>query len=529
MNKRSKETLATLARHNELEIYRRIFYASPDYIAFSRLSDGVFIDVNPGFERLLGLKREEVIGRTSFDVGIWPDAGGEQRRAYAAQLLRDRMVRDYPGQLRTSSGKLIDVEASASIVDIDGEDVLIAVVRDVTDRKRAAEALRDADRRKDEFLAMLAHELRNPIAPISAAAELLKMAPLDRERVLQMGQMIGRQVAHMSGLVDDLLDVSRVTRGLIKLDMQDCDLHELVNEAIEQARALIASRHHLLTVRMSAQPAWIRADRSRVVQIIVNLLNNAAKYTPDGGNIELRIGEGNGAIELCVLDNGIGIAEPLLPHVFELFTQAERSPDRAQGGLGLGLALVKSLVELHGGSVEASSGGPGKGSCFTVRLLPLAASPLAQPQLRMAGMPAIAMQLADVEVLVVDDNIDAADALAALLRGQGCEVAVRYDARAAMARLSEGLPMACILDIGLPEIDGTVLARHVRAQPGGADCLLIALSGYGQPADRMKAEAAGFDHYLVKPAATEQLATLLAGRALRRQPQRRELKLAGSA
>jgi PAS domain S-box-containing protein len=527
MNKQSKETLATLARHNELEIYRRIFYASPDYIAFSRLSDGVFIDVNPGFERLLGLKREEVIGRTSFDVGIWPDAGGEQRRAYAAQLLRDRMVRDYPGQLRTSCGTIIDVEASASIVEIDGEEVLIAVVRDVTEKKRAAEALREADRRKDEFLAMLAHELRNPIAPISAAAELLKMAPLDRERVLQMGQMIGRQVAHMSGLVDDLLDVSRVTRGLITLDMQDCDLHELVNEAIEQARSLIAARHHLLTVRMSAQPAWIRADRSRVVQIIVNLLNNAAKYTPDGGSIELRIGQGNGAIELCVLDNGIGIAAPLLPHVFDLFTQAERSPDRAQGGLGLGLALVKSLVELHGGSVVASSGGPGKGSCFTVRLLPLAAPPLAQP--RIAGVPAPAGQLSEVEVLVVDDNVDAADALAALLRGQGCEVAVRYDARAAMARLSEGLPMACILDIGLPEMDGTVLARHVRAQPGGADCLLIALSGYGQPADRMKAVAAGFDHYFVKPAAIEQLAALLAGQAVRSQPQRPELKLAGSA
>ena len=523
MKKPSKETLATLDRRNELEIYRRIFYASPDYIAFSRLSDGVFIDVNPGFERLLGLKREDVIGRTSFEVGIWPDNGGEQRRAYAAQLLRDRMVRDYPGQLRTSSGAIIDVEASANIVEIDGEDVLIAIVRDVTERKRAAEALREADRRKDEFLAMLAHELRNPIAPISAAAELLKSVELDRERVLQIGQMIGRQASHMAGLVDDLLDVSRVTRGLIKLDIQTCDLHELVDEAIEQARSLIASRHHLLTVRTESGPTWIRADHSRVVQVIVNLLNNAAKYTPEGGSIALRIRYEGGMVALSIADNGIGIAPPLLPHVFDLFTQAERSPDRSQGGLGLGLALVKNLVELHGGRVEVASAGAGQGSCFTVRLPALMeasdARPKPVPADRRTG------ELGGMTVMVVDDNVDAADTLASLLQGCGCAVTVCYDARAAMAGLSEGMPQACILDIGLPEIDGYALARHVRAQPGGNDCLLLALSGYGQPSDRIKADAAGFDHYLVKPAQLDELAGLLAARSCSRTV----LKLVGGA
>jgi PAS domain S-box-containing protein len=526
MKKQNTETLATLARHNALEIYRRIFHASPDYIAFSRLCDGVFIDVNPGFERLLGFRREDVIGRTSFEVGIWPDSGAEQRRAYAEQLLRDRMVRDYPGRLRTASGAIIDVEASANIVELDGEEILIAVVRDVTEKKRAAEALREADRRKDEFLAMLAHELRNPIAPISAAAALLKAAPENCDRVLQIGQLISRQVGHMASLVDDLLDVSRVTRGLIKLEKQVCDLHELVSEAIEQARALIAARHHLLTLHTEPGPAPIHADRSRVVQIIVNLLNNAAKYTPDGGTIELRMAASDGQVELSVADNGIGIGPSLLPHVFELFTQAERSPDRSQGGLGLGLALVKSLVELHGGSVSASSDGPGKGSRFTVRLPLLEHAAIMQPE--PVALTAVPMDMGALEVMVVDDNADAADSLAMLLEGMGCAVTVRYDSHSALAELSKSVPQVCLLDIGLPEMDGYCLARHVREQRGGIDCLLVAVTGYGQPADRIKAQAAGFDEYFVKPVDADRLIALIGANARSAQLARRDFRLAGS-
>jgi PAS domain S-box-containing protein len=512
MKKQTTETLARLARHNELEIYRRIFYASPDYIAFSRLSDGVFIDVNPGFERLLGFKREDVIGRTSFEVGIWPEGGAQARRAYAAKLRRDGTVRDYPGQLRTASGMVIDVEASASIVDLDGEQVLIAIVRDVTERKRAAEVLREADRRKDEFLAMLAHELRNPIAPISAAAELLKRSPGSQDRVLQIGQLIARQVGHMASLVDDLLDVSRVTRGLITLDRQACNLHELLSEAIEQARSLLAARRHMLTMQLAGGSAWIGADRSRMVQIIVNLLNNAAKYTPEGGSIEVRMALLDKDVELSVADNGIGIAPQLLPHVFELFTQAERTPDRAQGGLGLGLALVKNLVELHGGSVSAASAGLGQGSRFTVRL-PLLSEAALQPKGAAAAAADEALEALDV--MVVDDNTDAADSLALLLESLGCQVSVRYDAHGALSALASGLPQVCILDIGLPEIDGYSLARHVRSLQRGVDCLLVALSGYGQASDRSKAQDAGFDHYFVKPVDAAKLASLLAASARR--------------
>ena len=501
-------TLAALAGAKELEVYRRIFYASPDYIAFSRLSDGCFIDVNPGFERLLGFRREDVIGKTSFEVGIWPESGVDQRQAYARKLLQERSVRDYPGRLRTASGAIIEVEASATIVDIDGEEVLIAIVRDVTERNRAAAALREADRRKDEFLAMLAHELRNPIAPISMAAQLLMGAPGDEARVRQVSQVIARQVSHMASLVNDLLDVSRVTRGLVTLDQRTLDLNLLLPDAMEQVRPLLDARRHTMLLEPAAEPACICADRLRMVQVAANLLTNAAKYTPEGGRISLGIRLSHSFVELMVRDNGIGIAPQLLPQVFDLFIQAERSPDRSQGGLGLGLALVKSLVELHHGTVSAHSAGLGQGSTFCVRLprlhgvagdeackLPESAAPAARRGLK---------------IMLVDDNVDAADTLAAFLAGLGHDVTVRHDARAALALLASGLPEACIFDIGLPEMDGYSLARHVRSIPGGAACRLLALTGYGQHKDLIEAQQAGFDQYFVKPVDAGRLASVLA-------------------
>jgi PAS domain S-box-containing protein len=502
------ETLAALAGAKELEIYRRIFYASPDYIAFSRLSDGCFIDVNPGFERLLGFRREDVIGKTSFEVGIWPESGFEQRKAYARKLRQERSVRDYPGRLRTASGAVIDVEASASIVDIDGEEVLIAIVRDVTERNRAAAALHEAHRRKDEFLAMLAHELRNPIAPISMAAQLLMGAPGDEARVRQVSQVIARQVGHMVSLVDDLLDVSRVTRGLVALDQRALDLNLLLPDAVEQVRPLLDARRHTLLVEPAPEPACICADRLRMVQIAANLLTNAAKYTPEGGRIALGVRLSPNHVELRVCDNGIGITPQLLPQIFDLFTQAERSPDRSQGGLGLGLALVKSLVELHQGTVSVDSAGPGQGSTFCVRLPRLAAVnsdgartvPPAEAPLARRGL----------KLLLVDDNADAADTLATFLAGLGHEVTVRHDASGALAFLASGLPEACIFDIGLPEMDGYSLARHVRSLPGGDACRLLALTGYGQHKDRVRALQAGFNQYFVKPVDSEHLAGLLA-------------------
>ena len=501
------DALARLAGASELEIYRRIFYASPDYIAFSRLSDGCFIDVNPGFERLLGFRREDVIGKTSYEVGIWPEFSADQRQAYAKKLLQERAVRDYPGYLRCADGRVIEVEASANIVEIHGEEVLIAIVRDVTERNRAAAALREADRRKDEFLAMLAHELRNPIAPISMAAQLLMGAPGDAARVDQLSQVIARQVGHMVGLVDDLLDVSRVTRGLVVLEPHALDLNMLLIDAVEQVRPLLDARRHILTVTPSEGPACVSADRSRMVQIVANLLNNAAKYTPEGGAISLTISLQPEHVELAVSDNGIGIAPTLLSQVFDLFTQAERSPDRSQGGLGLGLALVKSLTELHQGTVCVSSGGIGQGSRFAVRLprlfLPDMAPGQMQPEL-LAHAPAHPLR-----ILLVDDNVDAADTLAAFLKDAGHQVTVRHDVSGALDALEAGMPEICIFDIGLPDVDGYSLARRVRALPGGQDCRLLGLSGYGHERDRARALQAGFDEYFVKPVDTRCLLSRL--------------------
>jgi PAS domain S-box-containing protein len=505
----TSDALADLAGANELEIYRRIFYASPDYIAFSRLSDGCFIDVNPGFERMLGFRRQDVIGKTSYEVGIWPESGADQRKEYARKLLQERTVRDYPGHLRTALGTIIDVEASANIVQVHGEELLIAIVRDVTERNRATAALHEADRRKDEFLAMLAHELRNPIAPISMAAQLLMGAPGDEARVRQISQVIARQVGHMVSLVDDLLDVSRVTRGLVALEQHALDLNTLLSDAVEQVRPLMDMRRHTLAVQPAPEPACICADRLRIVQIAANLLTNAAKYTPEGGHVTLAVRLLPQHVELSVSDNGIGIAPALLPRVFDLFTQAERSPDRSQGGLGLGLALVKSLTELHKGTVAADSAGVGHGSVFSVRLPRLHIDAI-DACFTMPCEQAAALPARPLRIVLVDDNIDAADTLAAYLVGLGHEVEVRHEARSTLALFDAGLPDVCIFDIGLPEIDGYTLARRLRALPGGRACRLLALSGYGQDRDHDAARQAGFDQYFVKPVDTGRLAALLA-------------------
>jgi signal transduction histidine kinase/ActR/RegA family two-component response regulator len=374
--------------------------------------------------------------------------------------------------------------------------------------KRAAEELRTADRRKDEFLAMLGHELRNPLAPIRNAAEILKLIRTDEPRVHQTSDIIARQVDHMTNLVDDLLDVSRVTRGLVTLDEEAFDFRHIVADAVEQVRSLIDARRHHLAVSMTPEPACVRGDRARLMQILTNLLNNAAKYTPEDGQIVLRVEADNDVVTVNVKDNGVGIGPELLPHVFELFSQAERSPDRSQGGLGLGLALVKRLAELHGGSVTAHSEGIGKGSEFMLRLPRLPATEH-RPQQR-ASDRAPPAPTAALHMMVVDDNADAAKTIAMLLEILGYSVAVEYDAHSALKRARIEAPRVLLLDIGLPDMDGYELARRLRAMPETAQATLIALTGYGQEEDRARTKAAGFDHHFVKPVDPAQLAALLA-------------------
>lgn len=376
------------------------------------------------------------------------------------------------------------------------------------DNARLLQELQLADRRKDEFLAMLAHELRNPLAPISMAAQLLKMSAGESPRVLSASEIISRQVAHMTELVDDLLDVSRVTRGLVQLERHPVDIKTVMAAAVEQVQSLMETKRHVLGISTGAPALIVEGDRARLIQVVANLLNNAAKYSPPGGAIELGVDAFESRIRLTVRDQGAGIDSALLPHVFDLFTQAQRTPDRTQGGLGLGLALVKSIVQLHGGEVSAHSAGPGRGSTFTV-LLPLAQQ--AEVAQLMNPAPSVAAP-ASLRIMLVDDNEDAAAVLAAVLRIEGHQVCVAHTATRALAlaELESGLQVF-ILDIGLPDMTGYELASKLLARADAANAVFIALTGYGQAQDRRQSSAAGFHHHLVKPANPQDLLDLLSG------------------
>ncbi|TFW34819.1 hybrid sensor histidine kinase/response regulator [Massilia horti] len=382
-------------------------------------------------------------------------------------------------------------------------------------RSLAERELRAADQRKDEFLAMLAHELRNPLAPISTGAHLLKLLHSDNAQIIQTCSIIARQVDHMTSLVDDLLDVSRVTRGLVSLSTQVLDLKSVIDDAAEQIRPLIATRRHKVVLDLPPDPAHVKGDHKRLVQVVANLLNNANKYTPEGGRIELKLVEDGSDYVLSITDDGIGMEAGLVSLVFELFTQAERTPDRSQGGLGLGLALAKSLVELHGGSVSAYSAGLGKGSTFTVRLpryLHEVSPPAALP-----GNEAGPLAAGPLRVLVVDDNVDAVHTLQLFLTAAGHQVEIAYCAVDAFELAKVFGPDVCLLDIGLPDFDGNELARRLRRTPHAANATLVAMTGYGRQQDREAAISAGFDQYLVKPVNTVRLSEILSGVAAAQQ------------
>lgn len=375
--------------------------------------------------------------------------------------------------------------------------------------KNARQMAERQNQAKDQFLAMLGHELRNPLAPISSAAQLLTLPGLDENRVRYTSEIISRQVDHMNNLLQDLLDVSRVTRGLVTLNMEPTDIASIVSAAIEQVRALAESKHQQLVLHASPEPAWINGDKTRLIQIMVNLLNNAAKYTQDGGTINLKIVTEDAWVVLSVGDNGTGITADLLPRVFELFSQAERTLDRSQGGLGLGLALVKSLVELHGGTVAAESGGAGTGSLFTVRL-PRAEAPATHVAASQAPQGTDRSQARSLRVMVVDDNVDAAESLAHYLRQTSPHsVSVYYDGKNALSHVVQDKPDVLILDIGLPDMNGYELARQLRQLPQTADAVLIALTGYGRLHDMEVAQAAGYDHHLAKPTEPKRILEML--------------------
>jgi len=362
---------------------------------------------------------------------------------------------------------------------------------------------------KDEFLAMLAHELRNPLAPISSSASLLSMQFKDEPRIRQTSTIISRQVRHMSRLIDDLLDVSRVTRGLVKLKLGVVDFRDIVSGALDQARPLLHEKEHAVVMRLPEAPVWVRGDQTRLVQSVANILNNAAKYTQKAGSITLVLAGDAGRMRLTVADNGSGMPPELVPNVFDLFTQGARTLARSQGGLGLGLTLVKRLVELHEGEVGAASAGVGQGSTFTLAL-PCVVAPL---DAGAAPGPAPEQEAAPLarplRLVLVDDNADAVDSLSTLLGVQGYQTAVEYDARSGLRRARAERPDAMLVDIGLPDIDGYQLARQLRAMPETSGTVLVAITGYGQAGDRERAIAAGFAHHLVKPVDMTALARVL--------------------
>ncbi|HEY2774882.1 MAG TPA: ATP-binding protein [Candidatus Binatia bacterium] len=378
--------------------------------------------------------------------------------------------------------------------------------RHLAERERNEEALRTNDRRKDEFLAILAHELRNPLAPIRNSLFILHNLEEggSSPEIAKLAAMMERQVNHMVRLVDDLLEISRITRDKIDLRKERVELEEVVRAALEASRPQIDTAGHRVEMDLPVEGIFLDADPVRLAQVLANLLNNAAKYTDSGGQIWLRVRRAGPVVEIAVRDNGTGIAREMLPRVFDLFTQVAQSPTRAQGGLGIGLTLVKRLVEMHGGSVDASSEGIGRGSEFTVRL-PVAAAGAA------AGcddVDAVSIHdLAGRRVMVVDDNVDAADSLGALLDCLGVETRVVYDGAAAIEALSDFQPAVVLLDIGMPGMDGHEVARRIRQQPLAVT--LIAMTGWGQDEDRRRSREAGFDYHLVKPADVHALGTLL--------------------
>ena len=357
-------------------------------------------------------------------------------------------------------------------------------------------ALRQADQRKDEFLAMLAHELRNPLAPIVSAATMLSNFNLDPAMVQRASEIVARQAGHMTSLIDDLLDVSRVTRGKVELELRELDFKDVVADAIEQVRPLIEKHRHHLTVDLPPARAIVVGDRKRLVQVMTNLLSNAAKYTLEGGRIEVRLTTDGNALGVEIRDDGIGMSPELIASAFDLFAQGARGLDRSQGGLGIGLALVRSLLKLHGGAVSASSGGPGRGSTFHVSL-PL--STRAQVERRARDRNAPQGKLPALRIGVVDDNEDAAVTLSLLLETLGHTVLVAHSAREALAALPAFGPDVCLLDIGLPEMNGYELAAVLRKKPGAAQTILIAVTGYAQEKDRALALAAGFHDLFAKP------------------------------
>jgi PAS domain S-box-containing protein len=477
-----------------------IVESSDDAIVRKTLG-GTIESWNAGAERLFGYTADEAIGR-HISLFIPPERLAEEDRIIAALTAGQRIEHFETERLRRN-GERVTVSLTISPVrDASGRIVAASkIARDITARKQLEDHLRrmavhlaEADRQKGEFLATLAHELRNPLAPLRSALDLLKQSGTDASRAQLARDTMDRQLSQMVRLVDDLLDVNRVMHNRLELRPVDIDIALVIHQAVEMSQPLIDNAGHHLRVRLPSEPLFLHADPVRLTQVFANLLNNSCKYTPAGGQIQISAErEGDQAV-VRVKDSGAGIPSDQLEKIFNMFNQVDGSPERAPGGLGIGLTLVRRLAEMHGGSVYATSEGRGKGSEFIVRLPALAEVPETRKSQAPQAAPAIRRR-----VLIVDDNRDAADALAMLLKHSGHDAFVAYDGKAAFAAAETHRPNVILLDIGLPGMSGHDVCRQIREQPWGRSIRMIALTGWGQDEDRRKSQEAGFDGHLVKP------------------------------
>jgi PAS domain S-box-containing protein len=466
------------------------------YDEVGRPVDYRFLEVNPGFEAQSGLT--SALGRTVRE--LVPNHENHWFEIYGKVAETGESVRFE--NIGAGMGRWFDVFAFRLG---EPEDRRVAVLfTDITERKRAVEMLLESDRRKSEFLAMLAHELRNPLAPILSSAQLLGRVPHLDPSVTRAGDVIERQATHMARLVDDLLDVSRINRGKLELDKQSAELGAILGQAIEITAPLCAAKDQRVGVELPPEPIWLEADAARITQVFGNLLSNASRYSDYGGPISISVGRERDHMVVRVRDTGVGIPSDKLESIFELFEQVDQPVERKSGGLGVGLSLVKRLVEMHDGSVRAHSDGPGTGSEFIV-CLPILADvpPVAEPSDTRAA------STVSRRILVVDDNYDAAQTLAMLLELMGHEVAMAHDGVEAVARADTFAADVILLDIGMPRLDGYEAARLIRERHGPAVPKLVALTGWGHKEDCRRSRAAGFDAHLVKPVEMDQLTELL--------------------
>jgi len=503
---------ALRARHRQYELRDRLklqmlhaaIVESSDDAMVGKTTEGIILTWNKGAERLFGYTAEEAVGQPV--TMLIPPERRDEETAILARIARGESVDHFETVRVTKDGRRVDISLSVSPIRDAASQIIGAskVARDISARKRDEQALREADRRKDEFLATLAHELRNPLAPIRNSLGLLEQASRTDPQIERVRGILQRQVTHMVRLVDDLMELSRITRGSIELRTERLNLSEAIRGAVETSEPWMLSAGIKLRLELPPEPLYIEADPIRLAQIVSNLLNNAIKFS--GPSREIRLGARGEAGEavVWVRDFGVGIPSDMLERVFDMFTQVGGASRGGQSGLGIGLTLVRSLVQMHGGTVTAASEGLGKGSEFTFRL------PLVQVPAPATRPPAPRRRpVLGIRVLVVDDNRDAADSMGLLLKRAGAEVEVVHDGCQALSTVERFHPAVVLLDIGMPGMDGYEVARRIREQPTLHDVMLIALTGWGQADDRRRSLSAGFDHHLTKPAGLDALRALL--------------------